>query len=195
MRFEGIGLAMARGPAAFVPAAQPIVAEGLIGALKDEKLILDRLDVLQGIPADAEMIIQAEQLQGQQGRQGGLAGRAFGIAPAKVARDQALRAPNMATIREYAHALRSNWTEGSRVDFTETVYWNAGVKTDVSGAATVSFNLSDSVTSFRVLADAFGRDGGLGSSISEIESVQPFSIEPKIPLQVTSGDVIELPSV
>src|SRR5205085_12045378 len=76
----------------------------------------------------------------------------------------------------------------------ETVYWNAGVKTDAStGVATVSFNLSDSVTSFRVLADGFTQDGALGSGVSQVESVQPFSIEPKMPLQVTSGDVIRLP--
>ena len=99
----------------------------------------------------------------------------------------------MVTVREYAHTLRPNWTEGSRSDFSETVYWNAGVKTDASGTATVGFNLSDSVTSFRVLADAFSQDGALGSGLSEIESVQPLSIEPKIPLQVTSGDVIQLP--
>ena len=121
------------------------------------------------------------------------AGPGFGIARAKVARDQAFLRANIATVREYAHTLRPNWTEGSRSDFAETVYWNAGVKTDASGLATVSFNLSDSVTSFRVLADAFAPDGTLGSNISEIESVQPFSIEPKIPLQVTSGDVIQLP--
>src|SRR5204863_7252351 len=101
---------------------------------------------------------------------------------------------NILTVREYAHTLRPNWTAGSRIDFAETVYWNAGVKTDAStGVATVSFNLSDSVTSFRVLADGFTPDGTLGSSVSEVESVQPFSIEPKMPLQVTSGDVIQLP--
>src|SRR4029079_13145400 len=103
-------------------------------------------------------------------------------------------APTMVTVREYAHTLRPNWTEAARADFTETVYWNAGVKTDAStGTATVSFNLSDSVTSFRVLADAFSQDGTIGSGTSEIESAQPFSIEPKIPLQVTSGDIIQLP--
>ena len=121
------------------------------------------------------------------------AGPGFGIARAKLARDQAFVRANVATVREYAHTLRPDWTEGSRSDFAETVYWNAGVKTDTSGLATVSFNLSDSITSFRVLTDAFGPDGTLGSTISEIESVQPFSIEPKIPLQVTSGDVIQLP--
>jgi hypothetical protein len=98
------------------------------------------------------------------------------------------------TVREYAHANRPDWTEQSRVDFSETVYWNAGIKTDAAtGVATVSFNLSDSVTSFRVLSDAFGFNGALGSGSSEIESVRPFFIEPKLPLQVTSGDVIQLP--
>src|SRR6185295_14080974 len=97
------------------------------------------------------------------------------------------------TVRQYAHTLAPNWTEGSRVDFAETVYWNAGIKTNSNGIATVSFNLSDSVTAFRVLADAFDSEGALGSGTSHIEAVKPFSIEPKLPLQVTSGDVIELP--
>jgi hypothetical protein len=102
-------------------------------------------------------------------------------------------AANILTVRQYAHTRRPDWTEGSRVDFAETVYWNAGIKTSARGVATVSFNLSDSVTSFRVLGDAFARNGTLGSGVSHVESVKPFSIEPKIPLQVTSGDVIELP--
>jgi len=124
-------------------------------------------------------------------RQQGQEGRAEGVI-GKLAREQAVA--NIVTVREYAHTLRPDYTEGSRVDFTETVYWNAGVKTDaLTGVAKVSFNLSDSVTSFRVFADGFAQDGALGSGISHIESVKPFSIEPKIPLQVTSGDVIELP--
>ena len=98
------------------------------------------------------------------------------------------------TIRQYAHARKPGWTEGTRSDFAETVYWNAGVKTDAAtGVATVSFNLSDSITSFRVLADGFAADGVLGAGVSSIESVRPFYIEPKMPLQVTSGDVIRLP--
>ena len=73
---------------------------------------------------------------------------------------------NFRTVREYAHTLRPNYSEGSREDFTETVYWNAGVRTDASsGVATVSFNLSDSVTSFRVLADAFAEDGRLAQAL------------------------------
>jgi hypothetical protein len=60
--------------------------------------------------------------------------------------------------REYAHSRRPDWAEGSRVDFAETIYWNAGIRTDAStGVASVSFHLSDSVTSFRVLADGVAK--------------------------------------
>jgi hypothetical protein len=97
------------------------------------------------------------------------------------------------TIREYAHTLLPNRGENTRRDFSETVYWNAAIRTDAAGQAVVSFDLSDSVTSFRIMADGFTQEGALGSSLSQVESVQPFSVEPKLPLQVTSGDVIQLP--
>src|SRR3989475_1435935 len=137
--------------------------------------------------------VDADRQQGQQGQAGRIGGGGGGLGrPGIFARNEALA--DIVTVREYAHTPRPNWTEGSRVDFAGTGYWNAGVKTDAStGIATLSFNLSDSVTSFRVLADGFTQDGTLGSSVSHVESVQPFSIEPKIPLQVTSGDVIQLP--
>jgi hypothetical protein len=97
-------------------------------------------------------------------------------------------------VREFAHNLPSSAKEGARTDFAETVYWNAGINTDAStGIANVSFNLSDAVTAFRVLADGFTKDGTLGSAVREVESVRPLFIEPKVPLQVTSGDVIQLP--
>jgi uncharacterized protein YfaS (alpha-2-macroglobulin family) len=125
----------------------------------------------------------------QIGPGGGARGGAF-----RVGNVQAAVRNDFVVVREYAHVLPPNWTEGSRSDFTETVYWNSGVKTDATtGLATVSFNLSDSVTSFKVMADGFTSDGALGSGMSDVESVRPFYIEPKFPLQVTSGDRIQLP--
>jgi len=98
------------------------------------------------------------------------------------------------TVRLYAHQVRAGRRPGDRVDFTETLYWNAAVKTDAkSGEATVAFDLNDSVTSFRVLSDAFAKSGALGSGSATIESVKPFYIEPKLPLAVTMGDRIVLP--
>ncbi|MBN1209966.1 MAG: A-macroglobulin complement component [Myxococcaceae bacterium] len=100
----------------------------------------------------------------------------------------------MVYFREYAHKVRPDRKAGDRVDFAETLYWNAGVRTDPkTGEAKVSFGLNDSVTSFKAFAGAFDGDGALGSAVTSIESVQPFYLEPKLPLEVTSGDVIQLP--
>jgi hypothetical protein len=108
----------------------------------------------------------------------------------------ARRAPAQQAVyfRQYAHAVRPGRKAGDRVDFTETLFWSAGVRTDAkTGEVKVSFALNDSVTTFRAFAGAVGSDGALGSAVAEIESVQPFYLEPKIPLEVTSGDVIQLP--
>ncbi len=104
------------------------------------------------------------------------------------------RVPNaMLWVREYAHKTRPERKQGDRIDFTETVFWHAGVKTNQKGIATVRFSLSDSVTAFRATADAFDAMGRIGTATTTVKSVEPFYIEPKIPLQVTSGDVIKLP--
>ncbi|PTL84062.1 MG2 domain-containing protein [Vitiosangium sp. GDMCC 1.1324] len=100
----------------------------------------------------------------------------------------------MVYIREYAHTVRPGRKAGDRLDFSETLFWNAGVRTSPqTGEAKVSFGLNDSVTSFKAFAGTVGDDGALGAAVASIESVQPFYVEPKIPLEVTSGDVIQLP--
>src|SRR5207248_3185534 len=98
-------------------------------------------------------------------------------------------------VREYAHATRPNRKSKDRVDFTETLYWNAAVKTDETGTGSVSFSTSDAVTSFRIFADGFDKSGSLGAASSTIQSVQPFYVEAKMPLEVTQGDEIRLPIV
>jgi len=105
-----------------------------------------------------------------------------------------LRRSDLIAVREYAHKVRPGRKPNDRIDFAETLYWTAGVKTDPkTGEATVEFGLSDAVTTFRVFADAFGADGALGASTGSVESVKPFYIEPKLPLEVTAGDVVQIP--
>ncbi|GMV42422.1 MAG: hypothetical protein AMXMBFR64_41380 [Myxococcales bacterium] len=96
-------------------------------------------------------------------------------------------------VREYAHPARPNRAPGERTDFTETLYWAAGIKTDAKGVARVRFALSDSVTGFRALADGFSASGAIGAGTALIESVEPFHAEPKLPLHVTRGDMVRLP--
>ena len=115
-------------------------------------------------------------------------------APVMQKRDEDDGLSTLVYVREYAHTVRPGRKPGDRVDFAETLYWNAGVRTDAStGEVQVSFGLSDSVTTFKAFAGAVGDDGALGSAVAELESVQPFYAEPKLPLEVTSGDVVRLP--
>jgi uncharacterized protein YfaS (alpha-2-macroglobulin family) len=101
---------------------------------------------------------------------------------------------NLALVREYAHKPRPDRRGDDRADFTETLYWNAALKTDAkTGEATVSFFLSDAVTTFRVAADALSADGSLGRGDAAVESVRPFYAEPKLPLEVTAGDRLLIP--
>jgi uncharacterized protein YfaS (alpha-2-macroglobulin family) len=101
---------------------------------------------------------------------------------------------NFAYVREFAHEVRKDRKSGDRVDFTETLYWNAGVKTDArTGEATVNFGLNDSVTTFRAFADGFADNGAVGAANVGLESVQPFYAEAKLPLEITAGDKVLLP--
>ena len=101
---------------------------------------------------------------------------------------------SMVVVREFAHEVRPNRKSGDRVDFEETLFWNAGVKTDPNtGEASISFGLNDSVSTFRVLADAFSGSGSVGTANVGVESVQPFYAEAKLPLEVTAGDQVLLP--
>ncbi|MCA9243179.1 MAG: hypothetical protein KDA32_04430, partial [Phycisphaerales bacterium] len=105
----------------------------------------------------------------------------------------AQRLSPLVIVREFSHKVRPNRDVNERSDFAETLYWNAGIQTDERGEAVVSFDTSDAVTSFRVVADGHDGQGALGASHTLIESVEPFYIEPKAPLFVTAGDVIRLP--
>lgn len=82
--------------------------------------------------------------------------------------------------------------QGPRTDFRETIHWAPAVRTGADGTATVTFHLSDAVTSFRVFAEGAG--GGLvGRHEEVIHSSLPFSMAIKLPLEVSQGDRLELP--
>ncbi len=94
-------------------------------------------------------------------------------------------------VREYAHR-RADQRAKTRSDFIETVYWNPTlVLTD--GEAFLDFDLSDAITSYQVRALGHTLDGRLGEVTTTIQARKPFSVEPKIPVEVTSNDLIDLP--
>ncbi|MCC7383381.1 MAG: hypothetical protein IT384_16205 [Deltaproteobacteria bacterium] len=80
----------------------------------------------------------------------------------------------------------------TRTDFRETIHWVPSVLIGKSGRATITFYLSDAVTSFRIFAE--GASGGmLGRAEETFKSSLPFSMDVKIPLEVSAGDKIQLP--
>jgi len=99
--------------------------------------------------------------------------------------------PQPLVVREYAH-LHQGSADKVRRDFAETVYWNpVFVLTNGKGEAT--FELPDSTTTFEVLAWGHTLDGRLGTATTEVVSRLPFSLEPKIPMEVTSSDKVTIP--
>lgn len=95
-------------------------------------------------------------------------------------------------VRQYAHVHTPPAGEAQRQDFAETIFWHPLLVADDQGRASVEFDLSDAITRFHVSAE--GHTGGrIGFSQGEIVSRIPFSFEPKLPLEVTAGDQIELP--
>ncbi|RTL37693.1 MAG: A-macroglobulin complement component [Candidatus Melainabacteria bacterium] len=165
-------------PAAGAPASVPKSAVG-----KDEEV---NLDLIQAKPQQAWAAgDKAANKIVMEGKLARLNEQDF--------RRQRAWAPNL-FVREFAHQVRADRKPNDRVDFAETLYWNAGVKTDAkTGEAQVKFGLNDSVTTFRVFADGFTGDGAVGAANVGLESVQPFYAEAKMPLEVTEGDHILLP--
>jgi hypothetical protein len=94
-------------------------------------------------------------------------------------------------IREFAHVRGPN-PVGVRSDFTETLYWHPALVL-AQGKADVFFELSDASTRFQVLVYGHTADGRLGATSYEITSRLPVSIDPHVPIEVTSGDIISLP--
>ncbi len=93
--------------------------------------------------------------------------------------------------RIYAHSS-ARQPDGTRRDFTETVYWHPLLTTSVDGIARVEFDVSDRVTTWQASANAHG-SGRIGQASREFPAVPPFHVEAKLPLHATIGDRLQIP--
>jgi hypothetical protein len=115
---------------------------------------------------------------------------------AQIAKDRLLRPVVLPlieepfAIREYAHRRENR--DDVRRDFTETLYWHP-VLVLADGKGEVSFDLNDSATRFQVLAVGHTTDGRLGTGTMEITSQLPFSLEPKVPIEISTSDKVTIP--
>ncbi len=67
-------------------------------------------------------------------------------------------------------------------------YWNSGLKTDEQGRASVSFDVPDNLTGWRVLAIAMTPSDRMGLGDNNFKVNLPLELRPVMPNQVTSGD-------
>jgi hypothetical protein len=193
-----------------MPAAQPAMPGDALADAEDEVLAAEHeappsevaaapVQQMRAAPAEAfggeilaEPVAEAAKMDARLERAPAQGRRAVG-ARGPMRDDMFWLHQGAVAVREYAHPVRANRAPNERVDFTETVYWSAGIVTDNRGEATVTFHLSDSVTSFRATARAFDARGALGDGEALVESVEPFYAEAKLPLEVTAGDEVLLP--
>jgi hypothetical protein len=95
-------------------------------------------------------------------------------------------------VREYAHQRDPALGE-VRSDFTETVYWQPVLVLPETGKATVEFQLSDDIARYQVLVAGHTTDGRIGAVTTTIEARKPFSLDPKLPGEISHTDKIDVP--
>jgi hypothetical protein len=125
------------------------------------------------------------------GGRGGIGGPGYPGRPVGDAYQPEIPPPPPIVVREFAHR-RSGPPTLIRKDFTETLAWYPVVVLP-DGTGQISFELSDSLTTFEALAFGHSVDGRLGVGKVRIESRLPFAVQPKIPIEVTASDTIDIP--
>lgn len=97
-----------------------------------------------------------------------------------------------APVRVFPRPEPTGEFDGVRTDFRDTVHWEPTLVTDAEGKGTVTFRLSDAVTTFRVVAEGLG-GGRAGHEEATLTSVLPVSVAAKLPAAVSAGDRLLLP--
>ena len=77
--------------------------------------------------------------------------------------------------------------------FPETMYVNPAVITDERGEASVTMEMADSITTWRLQALASSQRGQLGSATKGLRVFQDFFIDIDLPVALTQNDEISIP--
>jgi hypothetical protein len=77
--------------------------------------------------------------------------------------------------------------------FPETLFWQPQLITDAQGRARVMLPAADSITSWRMLANAVSRSGALGYEQASLRVFQDFFVDIDFPVALTKGDRVHVP--
>ncbi|GAB4205545.1 MAG: hypothetical protein OHK0022_31720 [Roseiflexaceae bacterium] len=82
-----------------------------------------------------------------------------------------------------------------RRNFPDTAYWNPSLVTGADGTASVTVELPDSLTTWRLNARAISADTLVGQASSELVATRPLLVRPSLPRFLTDGDQLTLQAV
>lgn len=80
---------------------------------------------------------------------------------------------------------------GTRHDFRQTAVFLPALKSDGNGHAEASFDMPDSLSSFRVMAVVTGADDRFGSADARVVTSKPLMARPALPRVLRAGDSLE----
>ena len=79
-----------------------------------------------------------------------------------------------------------------RRDFSDSAFFNARIRTDEAGKATVEFKLPDSLTNWQVVATAVSKDMHVGTQKAKFRTFKPVMVWPMLSRVFTEGDKVDI---
>ena len=154
-------------------------------------------DEIAGTSDDGEIVFQASDLNLPADITSGLIGgpeegAAAGL-PAAGAAGASGTAQTMATGTAGSAASGSTANPRVRQDFPETLYVNPELITGPDGKATVTLDMADSITDWRVSTLAHTAGGKLGGGVGDVKVFQDFFVDVSFPATLTRGDTVTFP--
>jgi uncharacterized protein YfaS (alpha-2-macroglobulin family) len=89
-------------------------------------------------------------------------------------------------------AAAEEYSEALRKLFKSTAYWNPGIPVGPDGKASVSFDLPDNLTTYRIMAVAFDAEGRVGSADRQVTIKKPLMIQAVVPRFVYPDDKLRI---
>lgn len=80
-----------------------------------------------------------------------------------------------------------------RSDFRSTLFWSGIVDLDNNGRGSFSFYTADDITSYRATVQGIGPDGLIGVGEQTFYTELPLSIFAKLPVEINTGDQLQIP--
>jgi hypothetical protein len=147
-------------------------------AKKDAEVLVAR-DRLEEQERAAQNLGALQQIFDEKAKREGLDGKPRAPLPPMV-------------VRQFAHRRTAGETPEQRIDWAETVYWHPALLLP-GGKADVGFELSDAATTYQATAFVHTADGRLGVGVQTFDARLPLTVQPTTPVEVTAGDLIDLP--